>query len=89
MTKTEWAFKFKKRLRLMMEKKEYTQKELAMASGISEVSINRYYNGHRIPDAFNLAKLAKALGCTTDELAVLDEFIKVDNKVNKEAIDIL
>ena len=45
-----------------------SQDELAYKTGISAGSINYYLNGQVIPSAFNVAKLAYALGCSTDDL---------------------
>ena len=39
-----------------------TQRELAEKSGLTEVSISRYFNGERIPNIKNAEKMASALG---------------------------
>ena len=43
-------------------------KTLADAAGVSPMSIYRYETAHRMPDILVAAKIAKALGCTVDEL---------------------
>lgn len=48
-----------------------TQAELATAAGLTKRSINRFERGHRRhPWDSSIAKLATALGCTTDDLTV-------------------
>ena len=39
-----------------------TQRELAEKSGLTEVSISRYFNGERSPNIKNAEKMASALG---------------------------
>ena len=45
-----------------------TQQQLADEVGVSIVMISQYENGRYMPSAEKLPKLAKALGCTIDEL---------------------
>ena len=54
-----------RRLRLALD---VTQKELAEMSGVNSVSISYYENGKYIPNSKNALKIAKALGCTLDDL---------------------
>ena len=76
MTEQEWRKEFARRLRrIAYQNKDYNQKELAKASGISEVTISRYYKGLRSPSGDNLVKLAHALDCSIDELVMVDEMI--------------
>lgn len=77
MTEQEWRKEFARRLRrIAHHNKDYDQRELAEASGISEVTISYYFNGTRSPRGDNLVKLAKALDCTIDELVMVNEIIK-------------
>lgn len=57
----------------MMQKKGFNQRELAEASGLTEVSISRYCTGSRIPRRQSLIKLAKALHVTTDYILGIDD----------------
>lgn len=76
MTEQEWREEFAHRLRrIAYQNKGYNQKKLAEASGISEVTISRYYNGLRSPSGDNLVKLAHALDCSIDDLVMVDEII--------------
>ena len=76
MTEQEWRKEFARRLRrIAHQNKDYNQKELAEASGISEVTISRYYNGLRSPSSDNLVRIARALDCTIDDLIMVDELI--------------
>lgn len=45
-----------------------SQRELADLSGISEVSISRYVNMTRMPNAYSMINMANALNCTIDYL---------------------
>lgn len=45
-----------------------TQKALAHLLNVSEPTISQYETGARKPDIVTLKKLAKILGCTTDQL---------------------
>lgn len=45
-----------------------TQREFAKKLHITEVSVSRYISGQRIPKATLLYRMAKALGCTMEDL---------------------
>lgn len=45
-----------------------SQEALALASGVSRISIIRYEAGERFPDLEAAARIAKALGCKLDDL---------------------
>lgn len=51
-----------------LKEKGMSQIELAIASGSTAAAVSRYVNGSREPSSRTLAKLAKALGCTADDL---------------------
>ena len=48
--------------------KQMTQEDLARASGVTRVAISRYENDERKPNVVVAIKIAKALGCTVDDL---------------------
>lgn len=48
--------------------KGITQRELAKKLGVAQPTITQYETGARKPDIVTLKKLAKILGCTTDQL---------------------
>ena len=56
------------KMRELRKKKKNTQSELAEIIGVSLKTIQRWENGERQPRADELAKLAEALGTTTDYL---------------------
>lgn len=56
------------RIRMLMEGKNLSQKELANLSGITEASMSKYLSGERTPRIDVVVNLANALGVTTDEL---------------------
>ena len=45
-------------------RKKLSQRELAELAGVSHVTIYRWENGDRIPNAVNIAKLANVLNTT-------------------------
>lgn len=60
--------KINERIRMLMDCKHLTQKELANLSGITEASMSKYLSGERTPRIDVIVNLANALGVTTDEL---------------------
>ena len=55
-------YKFRKEnITKLREEKGLSQKELAVASGVTPASISRWENGERIPNAVYIAQLANAL----------------------------
>lgn len=84
------------RIKKLRTAKHWTQKELEEKTGISHITISRYENGHQPPDAYQLRKLAAALGCETGYLdGSLDEAsrettdIKAEIPFRAETIDLL
>ncbi len=65
----EWKKEFAWRLYRKMVSKGYTQEDLAFDSDIAESSISYYVNGSRIPTTYNMARIAKVLHLTGDDLA--------------------
>lgn len=62
------AVRLSRNLLRLRKAKSFTQKELSERTGITDISISRYENGERIPDAVNLYLLAKALGVKVEDL---------------------
>lgn len=60
-------------LKDLRKAKGMTMDELAKASGVSRVSINRYELGDRVPDIIIASKLARALDCKIEDLVPLKE----------------
>ncbi len=58
----------KNRIKMLMDEKRLTQKELANLSGITEASMSKYLSGERTPRIDVIVNIANALGVTTDEL---------------------
>ena len=59
---------FGKRLKQFMQEKNMTQRKLAKATGLTDVTISRYTNGTRLPGADELLKLSNALSVSADDL---------------------
>lgn len=51
-------------LKKIMDRKFISQERLAKEVGVDRITINRYINGKRIPDAVVLRKIAKVLDCS-------------------------
>lgn len=72
MTEMEWRKKFSSRLINRLYILRMTQQDLAKKSGLTEISISRYVNCKRTPNADSIVRIAKALNCTTDYLIMVD-----------------
>ena len=68
MTEEECKREFGMRLYKVMERKGVTQKELSELTGIPYPMINRYLRGVNEPSFYKVDKIAKALGCSIDDL---------------------
>lgn len=55
-------------IKILMQKNDYTQKELAIRSGCTPWAISRYVNNVHTPGIKVMQRLAVALGVTVDEL---------------------
>lgn len=56
------------RLQELIKEKGMTQKELALKAGVTEAAMSHYIKGDRMPRASVLAKIADALGTSSDYL---------------------
>lgn len=68
MTEDQCQLEFSYRLYRIMQRKHITQQELADRTGIAQPQISAYITGKRMPSFYNVDKIAKALGCSVDEL---------------------
>ena len=65
---------FSERLKeAMIHNNKMSQRELGKIVGLSEVTISRYTAGLRIPNATDIAKIAKALNVSSDYLLGLSD----------------
>lgn len=71
MTEDECLREFGWRLYNIMRIKGITQADLADMTGIPQSRISNYVNGRTSPGFYNVDKMAKALGCSVDELRYL------------------
>ena len=67
LTDDEWNRSFKIRLRKIMSRAHIDQEELANRLGVTRITVNRWLNGHTIPNALMLKKISIALNCSLDE----------------------
>lgn len=51
-----------------MQEAGLNQKQLATEAGVPEPTLSRFINGHNVPSAANVLRLAKTLGCEPWEL---------------------
>lgn len=68
MSESECKKEFGMRLRRLMMLKNITQEELSGVTGIQQSAISNYMTGRTSPSFYNADKIAKALGCSMDEL---------------------
>lgn len=68
LSENECRREFGIRLRYMMSRKGFNQRDLSEATGISYNNISLYINGKVSPSFYNVDKISKALGCSMDDL---------------------
>lgn len=68
MSELECRQEFAIRLRRIMLQKNISQKELSESCGIAQPQLSGYLLGKHTPSFYTADKIAKALGCSTDEL---------------------
>lgn len=56
------------RLVVLLERKNMTQKDLAVKAGVTEAAISHYIKGNRMPRVSVLTRIAEALDTTPDYL---------------------
>lgn len=59
---------FAKRIRQRINRLNIDQRELARRAGISEVTLSRYIQCHRVPSMEIIDRIAAALECTPGDL---------------------
>lgn len=68
MTETEWIDIFRTNLIEMMAEYGYTQRDLADATGLSEMAISNYVNGKRIPTMRAIINISYELNIEVNDL---------------------
>ena len=69
MTETEWRTNFSNNLKSAIAKYGCTRAEFAEEVGISVTALDNYIHCKRSPSAYILAKIARVLRCSMDDLA--------------------
>lgn len=64
----DWRERFSKKLAKRMCERNMPQSFLAEKSGVSRHSIGNYLDGRSTPSFYNVMKIARALGCSINEL---------------------
>lgn len=68
MTELEWLEIFSTNLRELLEERGFTQRDLAIASRLSDSTISDYIHGQKIPGLRAIINIAYALEISIDEL---------------------
>lgn len=68
MTEKECRKEFGWRLGKILYRYGISQSELSERTGITQAMISRYINGTATPSLYNADKIAKAVGCSLDDL---------------------
>lgn len=68
MEEPEWRDYFTTMLKRTMRIKGMSQKDLAIKSGIPQITIHKYVKGKNLPNMFYIHKLANALECAVADL---------------------
>lgn len=63
---------FVPRMRMAMEEKGVSQKELAKSIGLTEAGVSRIMKGYRVPRAASIVGICRTLGVSSDWLLGLD-----------------
>lgn len=74
---------FIKKLSILLEEKNITQRELAEKINVTEVTISRYLSGERSPRIEIVSKIAEFFGVTIDSLLGKEETSSVDTNDEK------
>ena len=72
---------FSEKLKEIMVLKKISNRTLANKTGITEVSIGRYVNGHRVPKATEIIKIAEALNVSIDEILQTDKQVTLEDVI--------
>lgn len=68
MNELDLLYEFADNLKYYMDKKDFTQSDLARESYISRESINKYLNAQRMPTLKSIVNICCALKCEFDDL---------------------
>ncbi len=80
MNKKDWMRHFACRVMGRLGALDWTQTELSRRTGIGESTLSLYLSCKRVPKAYIVNNIAKALGVTTDWLIGIDEMVDVGGK---------
>lgn len=68
MTEDRWRREFGYKLSKLIFNKGWTQAKLAEKANITQPQLNGYIMGKNVPSFYIVDRIAKALGCSTDDL---------------------
>ena len=75
------SVEFGRRLASLLERSRLSQRDLANMTGLTEAAVSRYISGAREPRAVTVAKSAKVLDVTPQELLGTVTNVEVDGAV--------
>lgn len=70
--KRQWRKKFSEKLQELMEKQHISKYKLADKTGLTPMCIHYYLVESSMPSAFTVARIAKALNCSVNDLIVFE-----------------
>lgn len=73
MTELNWLYHFSRNLQMELDKRKWTQCDLAKRSHVSTSAINRYIKGVQVPNLIVASNICYALGICIDDLVGFDE----------------
>lgn len=76
LSKEEWNYEFRLRLKEILQRKKITQHELSNKIKTSQTMISRYLTGESIPTAYTINKIIDALECKVSELIFIPILLK-------------
>lgn len=68
LSEEKWRYEFSQRLLKKMDLSGIGQDLLSQRTGLSRPMISYYIRGRSIPNIYNAEKIARALGCSVEEL---------------------
>lgn len=72
LSEDESKHEFGYRLKRLLTRKNITQSDLSKMSGLHQSQISDYVSGKRSPSFYVVDRIAKAIGCSTDEFRYKD-----------------
>lgn len=69
LTEEDYRHEFGRKLYRIMSRENVTQADLSRMTGLRQCQISNYVRGRTTPSFYNVHKIARALGCSVDDLS--------------------